>query len=63
LRDHLDEYPDDIDAALAGWEPQQLALGRAVAAKSRAMGERSQVDGTMVPGDPTWKFGLFEPGN
>jgi hypothetical protein len=40
-----------------------MALGRAVLARTRAMGERSQVEGKMVPGDPEWKFGLWEPGN
>ena len=29
--------------------------------RAREMGNRSQVEGTMVPGDPTWKFGLVEP--
>lgn len=53
----------DIDAALAIWEPRQLALGRMAVAKTRSMGIRSQFEGTMVPGDPTWKFGLWEPGN
>jgi 2,6-dihydroxypyridine 3-monooxygenase len=53
----------DIDAAVAEWEPRQLALGRMAVAKTRAMGIRSQFEGTMVPGDPSWKFGLWEPGN
>ena len=62
LRDFL-AGADGNDEALAGWEAQQLALARRVAAKSRAMGEAAQTTGTMVPGDPDWRFGLFGPGN
>ena len=63
LRDALMASDDDVGAALALWEPQQLALGRHAMAQSRSMGERSQVKGSMIPGDPTWKFGLWEAGN
>ena len=62
LRDFLADA-DDLDEALAGWEAQQLTLARRVSAKSRAMGEAAQTTGTMVPGDPDWRFGLFGPGN
>ena len=62
LRDFL-AGAADLDGALAGWETQQLALAGRIAAKSRAMGEASQTAGTMVPGDPDWRFGLFGPGN
>jgi 2,6-dihydroxypyridine 3-monooxygenase len=63
LRNVLRDTPDDPDAALARWERSQLRLGAAVVERSRLMGVRSQFEGTMVPGDPGWKFGLFEPGN
>lgn len=63
LHDALVEVDHDLDAALAVWEPRQLQLGRSAVAKTRAMGDRSQVAGTMVAGDPAWKFGLWEPGN
>ena len=63
LRDALRDAAGDVDAALADWEPQQLRVGRTVVEKSRRMGERSQHENAMVPGDPLWKFGLFEPGN
>lgn len=53
----------DLDAALGDWEQRQLALGRSVVERSRAMGQRSQFDDAMVPGDPAWKFGLFGPHN
>lgn len=52
----------DVDAALAGWEPVQLALGRALVARSRDRGERSQFRGTWVPGDPDLRLGLYAPG-
>lgn len=63
LRDALVESEHDIDTALARWEPRQLELGRSAVARTREMGHRSQVAGTMYPGDPSWKFGLWEPGN
>ena len=63
LRDALEEAGHDLDAALALWEPRQLELGRNAVANTRRMGHRSQVAGTMEPGDPNWKFGLWEPGN
>ena len=62
LRDFL-SGAGDLDGALAGWEAQQMALAERVAARSRAMGEASQTAGTMVPGDPGWRFGLFGPDN
>jgi 2,6-dihydroxypyridine 3-monooxygenase len=50
-----------VPAALRAWEPGQLALGRATAARTRAVGERAQVTGTFRPGDPEVAFGLYEP--
>lgn len=61
LYESLMETDGDVDAALGNWEPRQLELGRSVVERSRRMGQRSQFEGTMVPGDPTWKFGLFGP--
>ncbi|NIS30117.1 MAG: hypothetical protein GWN07_07760 [Actinobacteria bacterium] len=63
LRDALADAGGDVDAALAVWEPRQLELGRSAVARTREMGHRSQVGNSMVPGDPTWKFGLWEAGN
>jgi 2,6-dihydroxypyridine 3-monooxygenase len=63
LRDALRGSAGDVEAALAVWEPTQLALGHHALARTRAMGAASQFDRTMVPGDPAWKFGLWEPGN
>lgn len=63
LHDTLIAADHDLDAALGLWEPRQLDLGRTSVAKTSAMGQRSQVEGSMIPGDPTWKFGLWEPGN
>ena len=58
----LAAHPDDPIAALAAWEPEQLALGRSLLERTRAMGQRSQVDGTWRAGDPELIFGLFGPG-
>lgn len=63
LRAALVEVDHDIDEALAIWESRQLVLGRAAVARTQDMGYRSQVAGTMTPGDPGWKFGLWESGN
>ena len=48
LRDALAAHPDDPVAALAAWEPGQLALGRSLQARTRAIGQRSQVDGNVA---------------
>lgn len=63
LRDALERSGGDVGAALADWEPGQLALARAALQRTRDMGVASQFESTMVPGDPGWKFGLWEPGN
>ena len=62
LRDALVEHPHDPVAALAGWEPAQLSLGRNLLARTRAIGRRSQVDGDWRAGDPELIFGLHGPG-
>jgi 2-polyprenyl-6-methoxyphenol hydroxylase-like FAD-dependent oxidoreductase len=38
----LQEFPDDIDAAVKEWEAGQLALGRRLERSGRALGNRSQ---------------------
>ena len=53
---------DDLDAALAAWEPGQLALGAQLVARTRRLGEASQFRGTWVPGDPDTFFRLREEG-
>jgi len=63
LRDAIAKHQDDIPAALTEWEPTQLALAQHALSRTRAMGLASQFEGTMTPGDPSWKFGLWEPGN
>ena len=61
LCEALAAQPDDPAAALAAWEPGQLALGRSLQARTRAIGRRSQVDGNWRPGDPELIFGLHGP--
>ena len=63
LRDALSASDGDVAAALAVWEPGQLALGHRAFTRTREMGQASQFERSMVPGDPDWKFGLWEPGN
>jgi 2,6-dihydroxypyridine 3-monooxygenase len=53
----------DVPAALATWERGQLALGQALLARCREIGDSSQVHGTFRPGDRRLIFGLYEPGN
>ena len=53
---------DDVDSALAAWEPAQLALGRQLLDRTRRIGSHSQVDCNWVPGDPELIFGLRGPG-
>ena len=62
LRDALDAYPQDVVAALAEWEPKQLALGRSLLERTRKIGRRSQFDNSWRAGDPELIFGLYGPG-
>ena len=62
LRDALREANGDPLAALRVWEPGQLRLGRALLARTREMGERSQFRHDWRPGDPSLRLGLFGPG-
>jgi 2,6-dihydroxypyridine 3-monooxygenase len=52
----------DVSAALARWEPGQLALGRSVLERTREAGDRSQFHGTWRVGDPL-PFGLYAVGD
>ncbi|AFM19887.1 2-polyprenyl-6-methoxyphenol hydroxylase-like oxidoreductase [Mycolicibacterium chubuense NBB4] len=51
-----------IAAALKAWEPAQVELGNRLVDRAVAMGERSQVTSTWVPGDPDLLPGLYGPG-
>jgi 2,6-dihydroxypyridine 3-monooxygenase len=62
LRDALQSHPDDVGAALAAWEPRQLALGQRLLRRTREIGRRSQVDNSWRAGDPELIFGLYGPG-
>ena len=62
LRDALREAGGDPVAALARWEPGQLALGRQVLERARDMGDRSQFHRSWIPGDPSLRLGLYGPG-
>ncbi|MFT7597407.1 MAG: 2,6-dihydroxypyridine 3-monooxygenase [Acidimicrobiales bacterium] len=53
----------DVPAALAGWEPRQLELGRSLLERTRQIGRRSQIDNSWEPGDPSFIFGLHGAGD
>jgi 2,6-dihydroxypyridine 3-monooxygenase len=61
LAQAIEASAGDVPAALEAWEPDQLALGRATTARTRAVGEQAQVTGTFRPGDPEVAFGLHRP--
>ena len=57
------DHPDgDIVAAVAAWEPGQLALSEALLSRVTAMGDRSQFHNTWTPDDPELLFGLYGSG-
>jgi 2,6-dihydroxypyridine 3-monooxygenase len=49
----------DVPAALARWEPGQLALGRRALERTRHAGDRSQFESSWQVGEPL-PFGLYE---
>jgi 2,6-dihydroxypyridine 3-monooxygenase len=63
LADALTAAGGDVPAALIRWERGQLALGQALLARCREIGDSSQVHGTFRPGDQRLIFGLYGPGN
>jgi len=63
LAGELEAAGGDVCAALAGWERRQLALGRALLARCREIGDSSQFHGTFRPGDQRLIFGLHGPGH
>jgi 2,6-dihydroxypyridine 3-monooxygenase len=63
LAAELEAAGGDVPAALARWERSQLALGRALLARCRDIGDSSQFHGTFRPGDQRLIFGLYGPGN
>jgi 2,6-dihydroxypyridine 3-monooxygenase len=52
---------DDLGAALSDWEHRQLELGSQLLERARRIGNRSQFEGSWVPGDPDLAFGLYGP--
>ncbi len=62
LAEALEASAGDVPAALGAWQSRQLAVGRAALARARRNGDRSQFEGTWVPGDPELAYGLVGPG-
>lgn len=63
LRDALALADGRVVEALSAFETAQLKLARSAGERTRAMGLASQFQSAMEPGDPDWRFGLWEPGN
>lgn len=63
LREAIAAHPNDVEAALAAWEPGQLDLGRSLTERTRVLGRRSQTDSAWIPGAPDTIFGLYRPGD
>ena len=63
LATELASASGDVPAALTNWERKQVALGRALLARCRDIGDSSQFRGTFRPGDKRLIFGLYGPGN
>jgi 2,6-dihydroxypyridine 3-monooxygenase len=62
LAEELVRAGGDVPAALAAWESRQLALGSALLARTREIGDSSQFTGGFRPGDHRLIFGLHGPG-
>jgi 2,6-dihydroxypyridine 3-monooxygenase len=62
LGDAMAACRNDPPAALARWEPGQLALGRNALRRAREAGERAQFRNAWRDGDPL-PFGLYEQGD
>jgi 2,6-dihydroxypyridine 3-monooxygenase len=62
LAEELTASGGDVPMALAAWERRQLSVGRALLARTRDIGNSSQLSGTFRPGDPKLIFGLHGPG-
>ena len=63
LAEELTSAGGDVPSALAAWERRQLAVGRALLARGREIGDSSQFGGTFRPGDHRLIFGLYGPGH
>jgi 2,6-dihydroxypyridine 3-monooxygenase len=53
----------DLPEALQKWSAHQTALGRSLLERTRRQGDGSQFRCDWRPGDPTHRFGLYEPGD
>jgi 2,6-dihydroxypyridine 3-monooxygenase len=52
LADALAAYEDDVDSALAQYEHERLAFGRAIVSHARYLGAYHEAGGAAVPRDP-----------
>ncbi len=62
LAHEIEKSAGDVPVALHRWQQTQLALGRALLARTRDIGDSSQFTGGFRAGDPRLIFGLRGPG-
>jgi 2,6-dihydroxypyridine 3-monooxygenase len=62
LSEKLVACAGDVAGALAAWEPDQLAVGRAFVKRNQAMGHLSLVANRFDPTSPEIRPGLYGPG-
>jgi 2,6-dihydroxypyridine 3-monooxygenase len=62
LAEKLVAHDGNVPAALAAWEPDQLAVGRAFVKRNQAMGTWSLVENRFDPTSPEIRPGLYGPG-
>lgn len=59
----LESFDGDLPATLQSWSSRQTALGKSLIARARQMGDGSQFHCNWQPGDPSLRYGLYEPGD
>lgn len=62
LAEELERADGDLGTALPRWEGRQMTLGSSLLARTREIGESSQLRGDFRAGDPRLVFGLHGPG-
>ena len=63
LAEAIEAFDGDVPGALQSWSEHQTALGSRLVARARHIGEGSQFRCDWRPGDPSLRFGLYEPGD
>jgi 2,6-dihydroxypyridine 3-monooxygenase len=61
LADAIDVSQGDVATALELWEPSELSLGKTLVARAKRVGDRLQLEGSVVPGDPQHRADIQAP--